>query len=77
MTTTYITEYSPTNLVNHRLHVCSDAASLNPVWTAAVDLALVSQCNHSITSHGTFSFWAGLLAGRGRGQRVIPPFFSR
>ena len=54
-----------------------DAASLNPVWTAAVDLALVSQCNHSITSHGTFSFWAGLLAGRGRGLRVIPPFFSR
>ena len=45
---------------------------LEPMVGAAVDMAVVSQCNHSVTSHGTFSFWAGLLAGRGTGYRVIP-----
>ena len=33
------------------------------------DLAIMSQCNHTILSHGTYSFWAGFLAG---GQRIIP-----
>ena len=34
-----------------------------------LDLAIISQCNHTILSHGTFSFWAGFLAG---GKRIIP-----
>jgi hypothetical protein len=28
-----------------------------------VDLATLSQCNHTILSYGTFSFWAGFLSG--------------
>ena len=49
----------------------------NPVIAAGLDLALLSACNHSITSYGTYSFWAGFLAGGGRGLRVIPPFFPK
>ena len=45
--------------------------------TGALDLSLLSQCNHTITSYGTFSFWAGFLAGGGRGLRVMPAFFSK
>ena len=30
---------------------------------AGYDLALLSQCNHTILSYGTYSYWAGLLAG--------------
>lgn len=30
---------------------------------AGQDLALLSHCNHTILSYGTFSYWAGLLAG--------------
>ena len=45
--------------------------------TGALDLSLLSQCNHTITSYGTFSFWAGFLAGGGRGLRVLPAFFSK
>ena len=30
---------------------------------AAYDLALLSSCNHSIVSRGTFSFWVAVLAG--------------
>ena len=30
---------------------------------AGRDLALLSHCNHTILSYGTFSYWAGLLSG--------------
>ena len=48
-----------------------------PQLSAVYDLALLSLCNHTITSYGTFSFWAGALAGRGKGLRIIPPFFPK
>ena len=34
-----------------------------PSLSAEKDLALLSLCNHTITSTGTFSWWAGWLAG--------------
>ena len=49
----------------------------NPVVAAGIDLALLSACNHTITSYGTYSFWAGFLAGGGKGKRIIPPFFPK
>ena len=38
------------------------------------DLALMSLCNHTIISHGTFSFWSGYLAG---GLVVRPEHFEK
>ena len=32
-------------------------------------MAMLSICNHTILSYGTFSFWSGFLAG---GKRIIP-----
>ena len=32
---------------------------------AELDLAILSFCNHTITSYGSFSFWASFLAGKG------------
>ena len=48
-----------------------------PALAAGIDLALLSACNHTITSYGTYSFWAGFLAGGGRGRRIMPPFFTK
>ena len=48
-----------------------------PFLSAALDLSLLSQCNHTIMSHGTYSFWAGFLAGQGKGLRILPPFFDK
>ena len=39
-----------------------------------LDLALLASCNHTITSYGTYSFWASFLAGNGTGKRIIPQF---
>ena len=49
----------------------------NSLVSAAYDLALLSACNHTITSYGTYSFWANALAGRGKGKRIIPPYFPK
>ena len=39
---------------------------LNEKQTAAgLDLALLASCNHTITSYGSYSFWASFLAGNG------------
>ena len=48
-----------------------------PFLAAALDLSLLSQCNHTILSYGTYSFWAGFLAGQGKGLRIIPAFFEK
>ena len=55
----------------------NEVLAKTPFLTAAYDLALLSACNHTITSYGTYSFWAGALAGRGKGERVIPAFFMK
>ena len=36
------------------------------------DMALMAMCNHTILSHGTFSYWAGFLAG---GASIVPQHF--
>ena len=36
------------------------------------DLAVMSLCNHTILTYGTFSHWMGFLAG---GSRVLPMHF--
>ena len=51
--------------------------SNTPFLTATYDLSLLAACNHTITSYGTYSFWASALAGEGRGKRIIPPFFPK
>ena len=37
------------------------------------DLALLASCNHTIQSYGSFSYFAGFLAG---GLRIVPEHFS-
>ena len=45
--------------------------------TAGYDLSLLASCNHTIQSHGSYSFWAGFLAGRGRGRRLTPRLYQQ
>ena len=49
--------------------------TLLPLFSFSIghDLALMSLCNHTIISHGTFSYWAGYFAG---GLVVRPEHFS-
>ena len=49
----------------------------NKTLSTGLDLALLSLCNHTITSYGSYSFWASFLAGEGRGKRIIPQFFTK
>ena len=53
---------------------CADRPEVSPGECRGLDLALLASCQHSVTSHGTFSFWASFLAGNGTGLRVIPQF---
>ena len=39
------------------------------LYLLGIDLAMLSKCNHTILSYGTFSFWAGFLC---KGKRIIP-----
>ena len=49
----------------------------NKTMSTGLDLALLSLCNHTITSYGSYSFWASFLAGEGLGRRIIPQFFTK
>ena len=40
------------------------------------DLAILSSCNHTILSYGTYGFWGGFLAGHGKGIRSESPVDS-
>ena len=39
-----------------------------------IDMAILSVCNHSILTHGTFGFWGGYLSG---GDIIQPTNFSK
>ena len=43
-----------------------------PELIPAVDLAILSQCNHSIITYGTFSFWAAFLRSYEGGETLYP-----
>lgn len=42
------------------------------IEAAGIDLAIIANCNHTILSYGTYSFWAGFMAG---GKRITPGNF--
>ena len=44
--------------------------------SAGYDLSLLAACNHTIQSYGSYSFWAGFLAGRGAGKRITPHLYQ-
>ena len=44
--------------------------NLTEIESVGHDLAIMSQCNHTIMSRGTFSFWSSYLAGGG--ATVLP-----
>ena len=44
--------------------------------SAGYDLSLLAACNHTIQSYGSYSFWAGFLAGGGRGKRISPRLYQ-
>ena len=44
--------------------------------SAGYDMSLLAACNHTIQSYGSYSFWAGFLAGRGRGKRITPRLYQ-
>ena len=37
--------------------------------SVGLDLAIMAQCNYTILSYGTFSFWSGFLSG---GPKLLP-----
>ena len=37
--------------------------------TVGVDMAILSKCNFTILSYGTYSFWSGFLSG---GPKILP-----
>ena len=42
---------------------------VNNRLSVGLDLAMMSRCNYTILSYGTFSFWSGFLGG---GQKILP-----
>ena len=40
--------------------------------SVGLDLAIMSRCNFTILSYGTFSFWSGFLSG---GPRLLPKHY--
>ena len=44
--------------------------------TPALDLAILSQCNHSVITYGTFSFWAAFLRTFDGGETLLPSGYA-
>ena len=42
---------------------------MNNLISVGLDLAIMSRCNFTILSYGTFSFWSGFLSG---GSKLLP-----
>lgn len=65
-------EWARKNIVNRvrgvPIHI-RGSSLVNSKESIGNDLALLTQCNHTVLSYGTFSMWAGILAG---GYRVFP-----
>ena len=52
--------------IDSSFNIDASSTGLNQRQTAAgLDLALLASCNHTITSYGSYSFWASFLAGKG------------
>ena len=67
------------NIVYHLLlifHVPNKVIIKSVINTFSIghDLALMSLCNHTIISHGTFSYWSGYFAG---GSVIRPEHFVK
>ena len=54
------------------LHFAGDGRTDDPDAVGR-DLALLSACNHTVLSHGSFSYFGGALAG---GLKVVPEHFA-
>ena len=52
------------------LHIIGDTSD----ELGKLDLAILSKCNHTIQSYGSFTYFAGFLAS---GLRIIPQHFSQ
>ena len=65
-------------IINNRPHQESEIAKDPRLFSvsAGYDLSLLASCNHTIQSHGSSSFWAGFLAGGGRGKRMVPRLYK-
>ena len=44
-------------------------SSINERDSVGFDMALMSRCNYTILSYGTYSFWSGFLSG---GPKILP-----
>ena len=45
---------------------------INNRVSVGLDLAIMSRCNYTILSYGTFSFWSGFLSG---GPKLLPAHY--
>ena len=68
----YLNSFQIISISKYRNYQNDQKVSLRYIRTLCLlgmDMAMMSMCNHTILSYGTFSFWSGFLAG---GKRIIP-----
>merc|ERR1712080_694044 len=75
----YITDdpgakWAKVNLRKDKDVIISRSLTKDPLVATGEDLALMSLCNHTIISRGTYSFWSAMLSG---GMRLSPPMFAQ
>lgn len=46
---------------------------INNRISVGLDMAIMSRCNYTVLSYGTFSFWTGFLSG---GPRLLPVHYT-